>query len=148
MRSMSFPPDTLRIFVSDLERAREFYEGTMGWTFVTSEEGWLCFATETISVVIELIHPGHPEDEGAGRPFHRALADQQGHPLRLCPAKGIGESASRTRPRVGNGAAGWRISWICREIRSRWCSGKDDAPMKADSRALASGWWRFFRCGR
>ncbi len=64
MRSMSFPPDTLRIFVSDLERAREFYEGTMGWTFVTSEEGWLCFATETISVVIELIHPGHPEDEG------------------------------------------------------------------------------------
>ena len=59
---MSLAPDTFRIFVQDLARARHFYEGIIGWDLVAEDKGWLCFHTGTISVVVELVHPGHPED--------------------------------------------------------------------------------------
>lgn len=61
---MSFPPDTYRIFVSDLEAAREFYEKALGWPLKGRDEGWLYFEPGTIGVVLELVHPGHPEDDG------------------------------------------------------------------------------------
>ena len=61
---MSFAPDAYRIFVSDLKAAGEFYGGILGWPLQAQEEGWLYFAPGTIGVVLELVHPGHPEDEG------------------------------------------------------------------------------------
>lgn len=61
---MNLAPDTFRIFVEDLQRARDFYVDIIGWRLVAEDEGWLCFETGSINVVVELVHAGHPEDTG------------------------------------------------------------------------------------
>lgn len=61
---MNFAPVALRVFVLDLAVSRDFYESILGWKLSAGHEGWLCYSTATIDIVIELVHPGHPEDEG------------------------------------------------------------------------------------
>jgi catechol 2,3-dioxygenase-like lactoylglutathione lyase family enzyme len=57
LRSVS----AVRIFVSDLERARRFYGGALGLEERAAEPGWVVFDGGGVDVIVEACAPGDAE---------------------------------------------------------------------------------------
>ncbi len=53
----------VRLFVSDLDRARAFYEQALGWTLKVADSGFAVFDAGAADIVVEAADPEDPEEE-------------------------------------------------------------------------------------
>lgn len=52
----------IRLFVTDLDRARAFYDGLLDWPLKVADAGFAVFSLGGVDVIVEVADPDDPEE--------------------------------------------------------------------------------------